>query len=75
MAPAPATPVRRLTDAITAAPAAEANHATELTGPMSAPAAVVPWTTSASRTGKRLLEGDHREPAEQLHYEQRQQDA
>ena len=49
-----ATPIHRLTSPIPAEPAAAANHAPELTGPMIAPASVVPPTSSESRIGKRL---------------------
>ena len=49
-----ATPIRRLSRTTPAAPAAAANHATELTGPMSAAAWSVSPSVSDRRIGKRL---------------------
>ncbi len=49
-----ATPIRRLTATIPAAPAAEANQAAAPTGPRITAAASVPPTSSDSRIGKRL---------------------
>ena len=60
---------------IAAAPAADANHAAELTGPISAAASVGVADDLGQADREEALERDHREAPEQLHEHEREQDA
>ena len=67
--------MRLLTRTTPAAPAAAANHAIELTGPMIAAACVGVAEGLRQPDREEALEGDHREAPEQLDPDEREQDA